>query len=254
MTQIEAGPDRVDLDYSFGKVAEADRVVPILIGIHVQSQYGMSAPVLGKGFADPRAASLVVRFLHEAGLHDRLIIRTDSEHSIISVAQQVAKSRVPAITLLETTTAGSSSSLGSGENWSSAVSGMTRVLIQMVKRIYSCEVTTSSPIIAWAVRHSSWLLNRYQPHRRLGGETSFETRQGRPYSGLVVRFSEPVFGRRPYATDQPKFQVRWLLGVWLGKCPDTDGHIVGTRQGIMVTRTIRVVGEPVNLQGLDILQ
>ena len=45
------------------------------------------------------------------------------------------------------------------------------------------------------------------------------------------------------ALDQPKMAPRWEKGLWLGKQPTTDEHIVGNAAGIMMARAVRVLGD-----------
>ncbi len=47
----------------------------------------------------------------------------------------------------------------------------------------------------------------------------------------------------PYATSLPKAEPRWQLGVWLGKHEQSDAHLVGTAQGVLVGRSVRCVDD-----------
>ena len=36
-----------------------------------------------------------------------------------------------------------------------------------------------------------------------------------------------------------KLQPRWTEGIWLGRALDSDEHIIGTKDGIMMTRSVK---------------
>eukprot|EP00972_Heterocapsa_arctica_P108226 15937998-Heterocapsa_arctica.AAC.1 len=83
--------------------------------------------------------------------------------------------------------------------------------------------------------HAAWLHNRYQP--RADGVTPFEHIQGRRYASPIHPFATPVMVRLPDALVQPKLDLRWVQGLWLGRKPETDEHIVGCRDKIRFGRS-----------------
>eukprot|EP00972_Heterocapsa_arctica_P067005 9888769-Heterocapsa_arctica.AAC.1 len=42
-------------------------------------------------------------------------------------------------------------------------------------------------------------------------------------------------------TEISKLDVRWRPGVWLGQMPDSDEHIVATREKLMLSRSVRAM-------------
>ena len=96
---------------------------------------------------------------------------------------------------------------------------------------------SSSPMYPWVVRHASWTHDRFQAHA--DGHTAYFRVRGRNYEGRLFGIGAPVMIRLPKATEEPKLEMRWKPGLWLGKATDSDGHIVGTPDGILVGRSVR---------------
>ena len=59
-----------------------------------------------------------------------------------------------------------------------------RALLFDVQERTRVEIDPISAASAWILRHSVWLLNRYQPHK--GGATSFERLTGSPYRSPIL--------------------------------------------------------------------
>eukprot|EP00972_Heterocapsa_arctica_P003734 557518-Heterocapsa_arctica.AAC.1 len=45
--------------------------------------------------------------------------------------------------------------------------------------------------------------------------------------------------KKPDLTKVPKMDPRWSCGLWLGRIPSSDEHIVGTANGIVYGRSCR---------------
>ena len=77
------------------------------------------------------------------------------------------------------------------------------------------QITTTHPIVGWAIRHASWILTRYLRHA--DGKTSYERRWQRPYASPLCIFGETVM----YAEQTkvlPKHAIRFNSGIWVGRC------------------------------------
>ena len=49
--------------------------------------------------------------------------------------------------------------------------------------------------------------------------------------------------RPPTVIDQPKLEDRWVPGIWYGKTMIGDIHMVGTPNGVICSRDVRLVPE-----------
>jgi hypothetical protein len=228
----------IELDFSFLKMAEQEKLKPILIGCHVQSSAGLAVQLKTKSAADPRAMKAILQFLEYLGIHGKVILRVDPETTMHQIAQQVARRRGEENTFIETTVKRSYGSIGAADHFAQEVVGLTRTLVGAVKASWGKVVNTRSALLPWAVRHATWLLNTFQPRGRQRGRSSYEVLRGKKYGGEIFRFAEPVMVRRPGATGFPKLRERWEEGLWLGKSLDTDGHLVGGGEGIIISRSI----------------
>ena len=94
--------------------------------------------------------------------------------------------------------------------------------------IFGC----NHPLFCWSLIHAGWLRNRYVGH---GGQTAYERAHDRYYSGKLAMFGEDILGYLAMDKGGP----RWRHGIWLGKVASGDMHVVGTAEGVFLTRSIR---------------
>ena len=71
-----------------------------------------------------------------------------------------------------------------------------------------------------------------------GNLTPFEVASGRPYQGKQCDFAEPVLAW-VYIALGPKGGSRWEDGVFLGKSLSNDMFIIGMKNTIRLTRSIK---------------
>ena len=124
------------------------------------------------------------------------------------------------------------------ENTIQRVRQLACTLVQDVSQRTHLSFGCDHAIWSWAGRHAAWLLNRFQPVR---GATSFELIYGRPFTGKVCRFAEPIFG---YCKPRGKADAKWRIGLFLGKTEAQDAWIVGDGTDVMLTKSIRRVDKP----------
>ena len=121
----------------------------------------------------------------------------------------------------------------------------------------SAEVEPTSAATAWILRHSVWLLNRYQPHK--GGATSFELLTGSPYRSPILPLFAMVECLVPSDRKLGGFLViaegapRTFRSMWVGRTEDSDDHLVVNEIGHVVrVRTVRRCVEKEN-SGPDVV-
>ena len=68
---------------------------------------------------------------------------------------------------------------------------MTKVLTSVVNTNYDMKVGPKHYLYGWAVRHASWIMNRYVPRGVLKKSAYYATR-GSEYRGQLVPFGETV--------------------------------------------------------------
>lgn len=231
----EGEPPVLEMDYMFMRLDEKGPIATILVAAVNTHTFGLGVQVRFKG-REPGLTSRLLKFCTEAGLTGPLRIRTDSENAIQVVARDLMLARAPLQSYVEVTPVGSSSSLGIAERFAESEGGMVRVLCLALERRWGRRIDTASPYFPWAVLHGSWLMNRFQSHRKCGGKTSFEMVQHRPFREEI---GAPVLALKAYHTAIPKLARRWEPGVWLGKTYEGGVHMVGTSRRIVLSRTCK---------------
>ena len=253
-----AGDAKWGMDYFFlTRAEEPNKMKAVLNCLDMQSGATFAAMV-HKG-ADDYALAMIIESLKFTG-RNRIIILSDQENSIKKVASMVRDSR-PQETVLLNTPVGSSASAGGIERCNYEVEKQVRTLRSRFEEVYKQPLHLEHVALPWLVRHAAWQITHYQV--KSDGRTPYERlRGGRPYNGQVAEFGEVVHYRDPAkASELPKLDSRWTLGVWLGKSLASDEHFVGTDSGVHRCRSIwrqpeklrwdvkmleRMVGEPWN--------
>ena len=99
--------------------------------------------------------------------------------------------------------------------------------------------------MAWAVRQSAYLINRFLI--RAGGHTSYQAQWGRTHDTALCEFGETVMYMVLTLQQRPNLEPRFFRGTWLGKCTSTGNHgesFVGVAGRVVRARTVRrVAGE-----------
>ena len=124
------------------------------------------------------------------------------------------------------------------------VENQYRALVFDVQEKTRVEIDSISAASAWILRHSVWLLNRYQPHK--GGATSFERLKRSPYRSPILPLFAMVECLIP--SDRKPGEVlvvangtpRTCRSMWVGRTEESDEHLVVNEIGHVVrARTVR---------------
>ena len=119
------------------------------------------------------------------------------------------------------------------ENTVNRVRGLAGTLMHSVQEKLSLQLNTNHGLWSWALRHSSWLLNRFAV---VHGATPYELVYHKVYKGKMTEFAEPAFA---YTHTVVKGNPRWQRVIVLGKTEAQDTYVVFTGQSVMLTRSIR---------------
>ena len=131
----------------------------------------------------------------------------------------------------------SKGSSGAAERVGQSVEGMARTLrLDLLSRT-NFAVGSDLPITSWMVRYAARQLSHFQTGSA-DGKTAYARQFERPYESLVLPFTERVMWKDP--TLQPvKLKSSWGYGLWLERSQTSNAHLIRTRVGIVVARTIR---------------
>ncbi len=123
------------------------------------------------------------------------------------------------------------------ENAVNRIRGLACTLMEEVQAKIGMKLNTNNTIWSWAARHASWLLNRY---RAVRGATPYELVYGKPYRGILGKFGEPVYA---YLKTHLKGEKKWHKALFLGKTEGQDSFIVYDGTRVLLTKSIRRIGQ-----------
>ena len=94
---------------------------------------------------------------------------------------------------------------------------------QMGDKYSKLQISTTHPIVGWAIRHTSWILTRYLRHA--DGKTSYERRWQRPYASHCASLAKKLcmlnrrrsYRNTPYDSTQASGleDARFRMRIWL---------------------------------------
>ena len=125
------------------------------------------------------------RRLKEAGLRGRIRLRSDGEPAIVQVLEELCRLRGSEITLQEQLTRNEPSSVGAVGRLGQSQTAMVRTIVMDLEQRFGEKIDAAHNLFPWCVRHAAWVINRFQAHKKLNNQTSFEVRAGRVYSSPV---------------------------------------------------------------------
>ena len=223
----------VQLDYTYMKGVSGPKALSI---VDRDTSYGTSSVVLAKGSSDRYAVAMGVQFLDHLG-NEEVILQSDAEPAAVDVARAIAKSfkgraivRAGAKRFLQ-------------EQWDSGTFSSVNAGIgshsENVRPLRNTEFQTMiafwKKLLPWIVRHSSWLLSRFQTHT--DGNTSYKAVHGYVYSSQIFPFGQTVWVKAGRATHPT--EIDWLDGIWVGRVSKSDEHLVLTERRAIFSRTVR---------------
>eukprot|EP00971_Amphidinium_carterae_P006521 128536-Amphidinium_carterae.1 len=229
------GPIEVQLDYMFE--THGDIMVTILTMRWPMSGWCNATVVPSKGPVQ-WAVEWTLRSLRAAG-QQRFLLKTDAEPAIESLANAVV-SRLDNESTVRAAPRGSHSSIGVIERWHQDLRGQVKALAsELSLRLGGREIEVGSPVRAWLIRHSAWLLARFQQYK---GETPHSRIFGHEYRHGLASFGERVQAVDPEPASKTSSRV--FVGYWLGKAEGSDEHFIALESGIIQKfRTVRRVEE-----------
>ena len=187
---------------------------------------------------DRNAVTVLLQWMHGAGLNGLIRLRTDGEPAIQAVAAEIAARRSPAETLVEITPRSLSSSLGACGRFSETIAGLVRTLQLALEKRWNTTVAAVDPVFPFLVQYATFVYNRC--HVCSAGMTPFEQAQKRSYNSALLPFGTAVLVRRADALRWPELEARWLAGLWMGRKAESDEH-VATAGGLIAGRSCRVL-------------
>ena len=224
----------IQVDFTYIKTYEDKWPVPILTAIDIQTGMAMATMLTDKKGQFAYAQACLQAFILECGRAEG-ILQSDQEEYLMALLRATAKAT--GNMTVRFAPAYSSKSSGSIERFHRTLAGHIRTLRTQVQQNYNTRLPTTHPIMAWAVRHSAYLINRFLI--RADGYTSYHKRWGRTHNAALCEFGETVMYIVQSIKQRPKLEPRFYKGIWLGKCTSTGESFIGIAGRIVRSRTIR---------------
>ena len=246
----------VQFDFCFFKTLGEKETTPILTGIDVETGMSMAVLVNSKTADFQYHVQCIQTFLMECGrvqaVLNSTILQSDQEDHLIALLRATAAKMGGNITVRQAPTY-TSQAQGSVERFHRTLMGQVRTLKSQLQNNYDIRLTSKHPIVAWMVRHTAYLLNRYAIHS--DGNTSFFRRWHKEHKTPLCEFGETVLYMLPNSAVIPKMEQRFMPGIWLGKDTTSNENLIGISNKVVRARTIRRLPAPekYNKQLMDVI-
>lgn len=227
------------MDYCF-LGTEGSHTETVLVVRERPHRMTMSTVVPMKGASLEWVVRRVLAFIKELGLEGNdIVLKTDQEPAIVSLVGEIARRRT-ANTFPEHSPVSSSQSNGYVERAIQSVSGQIRIMLDALEaRLGQTVRGTGTGALAWLIEYPYVLWNRYAVSA--DGKTAYERLRGKKSRMLGLEFGEKAHWRRAVATGQRNNKLDSICteGVYLGHKTLSSESIVGNKDGVLKTRTVR---------------
>ena len=229
----------IHVDYCFMGMKGEESTKTIVVAKDRDSGMVMSSVVPMKGASSSFAAKRIRAFAKELGQeHTDLTLKGDQEAALQDLLQETARIRAPAKTFIEQSPVGESESNGVAERGIQTIEGEIRVLKDAFEARVEKKLRSDDNILAWLVEYAGVVVNRFEVGH--DGKTPYERLRGKRTRLLGLEFGElQNFRRSPVPGRMAKFDSLWSDGVFLGYRSASGEIIVGTKEGVVRTRTVK---------------
>ena len=231
----EAVP-RIEFD-SADLEREEDQVFPIpsLSAVDVGSENLSATLCPTKAFSE-YLVEMILAFV-EALEHNVVMLHSDREPVLVQLLKAVQSRRVKR-TLVRHGPRASHLSQGKIENANRVINGVCRAMWLSLEDLLREKLPSDSILLAWLIRHAAWCLTRFQVKN--DGRTAFVRVSGEAYTCQVLPFGERVVYKYT-SVPTGNLDQRWGHGIWVGKAPMTEEHIILTEIGVLKARSLHRV-------------
>ena len=227
----------VEADYAFVHDAgDKHNKITLITMVDCNSGAVLTTVATKKG-TDPFVERSILKSLENWGRTGDLVIQTDKEYGPIEVVRKIASKR-EGKTIIRQTPKKSKQSNAIVERMHQTVEGLMRTHKEVIEVKTGYKVHANAALTSWIVRHAGFLQTRYA--KGTDGKTAWERLHGRRYESALLPFGAAVEAKvQDTELERSKFDMRLVSGVWLGRTIESDEHIVGNENGIILTRTVR---------------
>ena len=233
---IQKNPDEKNIptfhiDYWFMRDKAGAELVPVATIRDDKSKTIKAHVVPGKGNIEG-VADVIIQDIAKMGYQSDVILKCDQEAALIDLVETIARRRTCGTTQVETGKTRDSQSNGVVERAIQSVEGMVRTMKLALEKKIKTFIPATHALMTWIVEHAAETINRYQVG--VDGRTAYERLKGKKYNGEVFEFGQMVFHRFPGVVKGGSMEPRWDHGIWLGKSPKSDEHLICMENGSLV--------------------
>ena len=129
--------------------------------------------------------------------YSSICLKADNEGSCKIVKEQVQRKRgaLGLSTTLADSVPHAHETNGAAERAIQTVRRLANTFLDTVRSKAKIDIPHSHRLVSWALKHSSWILNRFHKHSATQ-RTAFEIMTGFPYSGKLIPFGSSVMAKR----------------------------------------------------------
>ena len=226
-------------DYCFPGDEKGTKIT-VLVGKERVTGMTMACVVPMKGTSGQFAAMRVIEFIKECGAAEtEIVLKTDQEHAIDALMEDVVKTRGEKITLREKSPVGSSGSNGVVERGVQTVEGVIRTMLSALEERIGVKIKAEEKIVTFLAEYAAYLINK----REIGkdGKTAYERNKGKKGEVLAVEFGEKLLWKVRPKNKMEKLNARWEYGVFVGVKAVSGEIWVATKEGVRAVRSVRRV-------------
>ena len=191
----DSGIPTVSFDFAYTKAvepggqAQQTSTVIALVLVDSSTNFTGCVPISKKNDFDVMVRE-IIQFSQTLG-HGECNFLCDNEPSIMQVQKKAVQAR-RAMGLMTHSKTPAAYTHGNSlcENTVNCVRGLAGTLMNHVEAKLSIKLNTNHGLWSWALRHASWLLNRFSV---VHGATPYELVYAKVYKGRMTEFAEPAF-------------------------------------------------------------
>ena len=231
----------VHLDFMFMGDEGDDRTLAVLV-VKERSRGMVMSTVAPRKSSGQWLGRRVMAFMREAGCEvEAVVIKSDNEPALTKVVEEIGRLRA-AIggqgMVVENSPVHSSKSNGFIERTIQSVQGLVRTWRSSLEAKWGVKLDVEHRIWPWLVEMVGWMMSRADVGA--DGKTGYERCKGRRARLPGMEFGEAVlWKRRREGGPLGKLSCMWEDGIFLGVKGTTGEIIVGDKQGVWRTRTVR---------------
>eukprot|EP00435_Cladocopium_sp_Y103_P056449 s2990_g19.t1 len=203
-----------------------------LVMVCSQTGYMHCTPVKHKNQFDLMVRELLT-FAQLLG-HSELVYMSDNEPTMLQLLRMVVNARLSMGSATRSTTP-QAYSHGNylAENAIGRVRALAGTFMHYISQQIGVELSTSNALWSWALRHASWVLNRFNTNQ---GMSAYELVTGKSYKGATCVFGEPLFG---YSKTNNKGSAKWARMLFVGKVDPQDSFILYNGTNLVLVKSVR---------------